>query len=480
MRILMVTPYPPVRDGIASYAVQSVQRLRAEGHDVEVLSPYPSAAHHHLRLRGARGALALARMVRNYDRVIVQFHPDMFFSVPHTPSQRARAAAALTIAWRRARNLEVRVHECDYTWGRGPGLAPLAVRAMWHAVPHLVVHTEAERERFSTAFGVPPRRIRVAAHGADLTPRTAVSRSEARARLGIGDDELMFLAIGFIQAHKGFDRAVRAFAKLGAAAGRGARLDITGSVRVEDAGQQQYFEQLNDLVNTTPGARLHPGFLSEEAFDLWIVASDVVVLPYRHIWSSGVVERAALYGRPVIATKVGGLADQVRPGSVLVDDDTELAAAMRAFAFQQGVFERVREVEAPWSDEALHDRGRLMQEIRARAAAARGSAGGVAHATPAAAALSAPRRRSSESFRRTAPLRRIRPLSLPPPVSTRPGVTPVKRVVQRLTGWELDPIVAQVNQLQRAVVEVAEWLSQAQASRTEERASPVETKPKRR
>ena len=84
----MVSPYPPLRDGIAAYAAQAVQALRREGHDVEVLSPGPSAAHHHLDLIGPRGALALAKRVQDYDRVIVQFHPDFFFPLP--PHHRSR------------------------------------------------------------------------------------------------------------------------------------------------------------------------------------------------------------------------------------------------------------------------------------------------------------------------------------------------------------------------------------------------------
>ena len=69
---------------------------------------------------------------------------------------------------------------------------------------------------------------------------------------------------------------------------------------------------------------------SDDAFDRWIVAADTVVLPYRHIWSSSVAERAALYGRPVIATRVGGLADQLGGvvGATLVADNAELASAM--------------------------------------------------------------------------------------------------------------------------------------------------------
>src|SRR5579859_6191101 len=108
MRILMVTPYPPARDGIAAYALQTVARLRAEGHDVEVLSPGPSAAHHHLALSGPRGALALAKRVRAYDKVIIQFHPDVFFPTPSTPTGFALESLALFVAFRSARQLEVR------------------------------------------------------------------------------------------------------------------------------------------------------------------------------------------------------------------------------------------------------------------------------------------------------------------------------------------------------------------------------------
>ena len=96
MRILMVSPYPPARDGLANYAVQEVKRLRAQGHDVEVLSPGPSAAHHHLDLVGVRGALALARRVRAYDRVIVQYHPAIFMPPAPAPRESTRTYAMLT------------------------------------------------------------------------------------------------------------------------------------------------------------------------------------------------------------------------------------------------------------------------------------------------------------------------------------------------------------------------------------------------
>ena len=148
MRILMVTPYAPLRDGIAAYAVQQVAALRAEGHDVEVLSPGPSAAHHFLDFSGLRGIGALTKRVRNYDKVIVQFHPDLFYPHPTTPDKHAAVSAALITVARASRHLEIVVHEIDYRLGRRKGLDALAAKAFWRSVTTIVLHTDAERDDF--------------------------------------------------------------------------------------------------------------------------------------------------------------------------------------------------------------------------------------------------------------------------------------------------------------------------------------------
>ncbi len=448
MRILMVTPYPPVRDGIGNYAVQEVKRLRAQGHDVEVLSPEPSAAHHHLELSNRRGPLALAKRVPSYDRVVIQFHPDMFFPIGTTGARRLEVTLGLLATFRLAHETEVRVHEVNYDFGRGRSVLATATRAMWRAADRISVHTEMERQRFADAFGVPLDRITVSDHGESFVRRTTATKTEARTRLGLPHDAFVFLSIGFVQPHKGFDRAVRAFARLGGGDERPRHLEIVGSVRLDDPHYLGYVEELRDLVATTPGVSLHEGYVGDEMFDLWIVASDALVLPYRFIWSSGVIERAHLYDRPVIASRVGGLADQAEPGTMLVDDDDELLAAMRTLA---GVGAVAPVASAPWPTAG---RDAVMAEIHARAATARGSVGarsstvtdGGAHAL----------RDASGVWSGSAAVRRVPPLVLPPPVSGRPGVSTIKRLVRRLTAWEVDPLVEQVNRLRDAVIESAE------------------------
>jgi glycosyltransferase involved in cell wall biosynthesis len=444
MRILMVTPYPPLRDGIANYAVQEVRGLRAGGEDVEVLSPRPSAAHHHLALRGWRGPLALAKRVAAYDRVIVQFHPDVFYPIPLEPRERTAVTAGLVAMARRAGNVEFRVHEVNHDWGCEPGRHASLMRMLWRSAAAISVHTEEEKHRFVDAFGVDADKVSVVEHGGSFVTRTALDREGARGRLGIAADETMFLSIGFIQPHKGFDRAVRAFAALDAP---GTRLDVVGSVRVEDPAFVAYLGELRALVAATPGAHLHEGYVGDERFDEWIVACDFVVLPYRYIWSSGVLERARLYGRPVIATRVGGLEHQATGGAaVLVDDDDGLAAAMRRLA---GLADPERPPSTPWTSTAGRgpDAERVQAEVRARAGASgdagRDPAPGV-EPDGMAAGVAPPR---EEAW---SPFDSVGGVVLPPATAGNPAARLVKRLVRKLTAWELQPLADSINELTAA------------------------------
>ncbi len=440
MRILMVSPYPPLRDGIAAYAVQSVRELRRQGHHVEVLSPTPSAAQHHLRLTGWRGPLALAKRTAAYDRVIVQFHPDVFYPQGCLPAERLAVTLGLVGALRRSRSSELVVHEIDYNRLTRP-LHRLAFRALLRSATVVDVHTETERRRLARAVHLRPSAIALREHSGDFRPRTHHDRTSARTALGIPQDAHVFLCIGFIQPHKGFDRALRAFRALGTSR---ARLYVVGSVRLETPEYSLHAAALRSLAAQTPGAELRLGYLTDELFDRWIVAADTVVLPYRMIWSSGALGRAAILDRPVIASRVGGIADQAPPGTVLVSSDLELLRAMRRAA---GVAEGVGPDAAAGASHRVPvppdaDLGAMTSAVRARAAAIRESAG----LPGEGAAASPPRDRR---------LAALTPLRLPTAGGSASRLRrDVKRAVARLTRWELDPIVAHVNALHAAVLDL--------------------------
>jgi glycosyltransferase involved in cell wall biosynthesis len=454
MRILMVSPYPPLRDGIAAYAVQAVSALRGQGHEVEVLSPGPSAAHHHLDLQGPRGALALARKVGGYDKVVIQFHPDIFYPVPSTPLRHAAVSMALLVAMRANRHSQMAVHEIDYRIGRRRGIDGFASRRLWRAVESILLHTELERRDFIEAFGVRPERVAVTAHGAHFVRRTSMKKQDARRSLGIPQDEFVFLAIGFIQPHKGFDRAVEAFGS--GLAAHGCSLHIVGSIRVDEPEYLAYLASLQTLMEVTPGTHLHNQYVSDELFDRWLVASDVVVLPYRNIWSSGVLERALLYERRVIATAVGGLRHQANSrNEITLIDEADLASAMWRAKSQDGKLPVASDRVWPAGGEEL--RARVQDLVVARATTSRGQPAAFGRAV------------SADTGRSTLPLHRLPPLGVPAPTSARAGASLLKRLVRRATAWQIDPLVAQVNALRATTIQALDRAVQTEGNPPDDR-----------
>jgi glycosyltransferase involved in cell wall biosynthesis len=326
MRILRVSPYPPQRDGIANYAAQSVAALMREGHEVVVLSPQPSAAHQHLDfMAGPRAWAAMARRVRGFDKLIIQWHPAFFYR-GISAADRSAIDVAMAAVFRLVPEVEILVHEYEYDEVKRSAARRRSARLAFSQVDRVVFHSEKERTLFLETVPVGIERTVVVEHGQAFRPRTSMTRDQARTSLHIAEDEYVFLCIGFIQRHKGFDRAVRALGMLDAPK---ARLDIVGSTRLEEPEFLAHLSELEWLASNDERVQLHTGYVSDELFDRWILASDVVVLPYREIWSSGVLERAALFDRPVIATRVGGLEEQAADRRVtFVDDDVELMRAM--------------------------------------------------------------------------------------------------------------------------------------------------------
>jgi hypothetical protein len=285
------------------------------------------------------------------------------------------------------------------------------------------------------------------------------SAEEAKAELGLPVDEFAFVSIGFIQHHKGFDRSVEAFslARLPHAS-----LHVVGSGRIDHAEIGSYVAELTEMCAATDGVELHNRFVSDDQFDLWIQASDAVVLPYRQIWSSSVVERARLFDKPIIASDLEQLQHQLGDTGFACPDTGQMAVAMEkvwsssplARLAPEDQAQRRRSTDhvssAAWDvDDTTPDRHAIQTQIARRAGT---SSAGHAGGTPPVRTESGPRTaiaRSSPAARLSA----LGPVDRPEPVSARPGVAPVKQAVQRATGWQVEPLYQRIRDLQQATLE---------------------------
>jgi hypothetical protein len=78
-RVLVYGTYPPATGPAANATLAAVRALLAEGADVEVVSPWPSAAHHHAHVDGLRGNLRFAaHLARSRpDEIVAHLDPTL-------------------------------------------------------------------------------------------------------------------------------------------------------------------------------------------------------------------------------------------------------------------------------------------------------------------------------------------------------------------------------------------------------------------
>jgi glycosyltransferase involved in cell wall biosynthesis len=386
---------------------------------------------------------ALVRRARRFERVVIQFSPEMIFGACRSPIQRVLVWVGLA-ALARQTSLEIRLHEIEYgPLARNPAERAMAARAL-AAAGTVAVHTRPEAAELAARLRLDPAAVTLVDHGASFAPATAVTQADARADLGLPSGEHVFLAIGFLQEHKGFDLAIDAFAR--ANLDHLASFHIVGSVRVDHPDLVAYARRLDSRARATKGVTLHQEYVSDEAFDRWIVAADTVVLPYREIWSSGVLERAKLYRRAVIAADVGGLGDQAPEGTLLFTDTESLVQAFKERAQagdggSGGSPAAAARAATGWEiDPAAPDRRQIEAQMRDRARSRQlGPAGPGSLARLEASAVD--------------PLLALGPVPRPAAVSARPGVTQVKRALRRLINWEVEPVAAHLEALRRATIE---------------------------
>jgi glycosyltransferase involved in cell wall biosynthesis len=190
----------------------------------------------------------------------------------------------------------------------------LTLRIQYHLADHIFVHTQKMRDELLRDFGVSAQTVSVIPFGINNSvPDTDLTAAEAKQRLGIAQTEKAILFFGAIRPYKGLEYLVDAFFQL-AAAHPEYRLIIAGSPR-EDT--EQY---LRGIQRTIEGHPLRAQviqriqFIPDEETELYFKASDVLALPYTHVFQSGVLFLAYGFGLPAIAADVASFREDVIEG----------------------------------------------------------------------------------------------------------------------------------------------------------------------
>jgi glycosyltransferase involved in cell wall biosynthesis len=210
--------------------------------------------------------------------------------------------------------LVVVVHDADAHPGDGFPLQMVLQRALCRLADGLAVmcgHVGTQLRR--QGLGASTRRKLIPfQHPPFAFDMPAVEPAARRA-----NEPRRLLCFGRLLPYKGLDLLAAALASLPSGA------PVT--VRVVGSGPES---PALDALRACPGVTVENRWVPETEIGALLAWSDALILPYREASQSGVVAAALAAGRPVIATRVGGLREQLAdaPQSVLCKPDPESLA----------------------------------------------------------------------------------------------------------------------------------------------------------
>ncbi len=345
MRIVLVGPAYPYRGGIAHFSNRLAQALAAAGHEVLLLTfsrQYPAMLfpgktqlettnwklpNRPVRLLDSINPLSW----RKAGRWLAQQHPDVvvlmhwmpFFVPAYLGMLRALRKAARTMP-----QVTLLLHT---VWPHKS--FPLTKQLMRTLITRadsfatLSEHITAELREFA-----PEASVFEGFHPVYDHFQPAMSATAAREQLGLPDKPTV-LFFGYIRHYKGLDVLIEAMPLVRE------HLDVQLVV----AGE--FYDNEDDLRNRAEALGLggtleeeaavqfFPDYIPNEEVHRYFSAADVVVQPYRSGVQSGVMKVALFFGKPMIVSNLGVLAEAVGEAGYVVppEDPQALADAIVDF-----------------------------------------------------------------------------------------------------------------------------------------------------
>jgi glycosyltransferase involved in cell wall biosynthesis len=268
-------------------------------------------------VRDLLATIELARVIRRVRPHIVH---------THTAKAGAVGRVAAVLAGRR-RPIVVHTFHGHVLRGYFGRLGSQVFRAIETALAHVsdrLVAVSPEVRDELVGIGVAPAgKFVVVRLGIDLEPRVAFdgNRDEVRRRIGIGPERFVLGWFGRMTAVKRTDDLLDVLVAV-----RNAGVDAVLLLVGDGSDRDRLEQRAHDL-----GVARHCLFLGyQKEIGAWYAACDVVLLTSANEGTPVTIIEALAAGRPVVATRVGGVGDVVEDGvggTLVASGDTDAMAA---------------------------------------------------------------------------------------------------------------------------------------------------------
>jgi len=207
-----------------------------------------------------------------------------------------------------AHNVNAGKRDSNDSW-----LNRFSLKIQYNLSNHVFVHTNGMKQELISDFRIPAGKVSVIPFGINNTvPSTSLSSAQARRQLSISEGDKTLLFFGNIAPYKGLEYLISAFTEL-SSKDRSYRLIIVGKPK----GSEGYWKQIHQEI-ARGGIRDRVieriEYIPDEETELFFKAADVLILPYNHVFQSGVLFLGYGFGLPAIASDVGTLKEEIIEG----------------------------------------------------------------------------------------------------------------------------------------------------------------------
>ena len=208
-----------------------------------------------------------------------------------------------------AHNVNAGKRDSNDSW-----LNRLSLKIQYSLSDHIFVHTEGMKSELVSDFDVPKSKVSVIPFGINNTvPNTSLSSAEAKRQLGIASSDKTCCFSGTLRLIKDWNIWSLPLAEL-LKKDRNYRLIIVGKPK----GPESYWntDSTQLLHSSGIGDRVIQKieYVPDEETELYFKAADVLILPYTHVFQSGVLFLGYSFGLPAIAADVGSLKEEIIEG----------------------------------------------------------------------------------------------------------------------------------------------------------------------
>jgi len=190
---------------------------------------------------------------------------------------------------------------------------------------HLITHTNSSFEALVSNMKIPKEKISIVPHGIfDYSQQSKISTRKEEGKKNI----IVFW--GAIKPYKGVDILIQAFANLPENILQKTTLLIAGCPKMDIKPLKKMAQNLGVIDYIEWQTR----FIPEDEVNSILIRATVFVLPYKEITQSGVLMTILPFGKPIVASNVGGIPEVLQDGIhgylVTPNNSIELSRALEA------------------------------------------------------------------------------------------------------------------------------------------------------